>query len=575
MPARFIPPFIGEKASNAERKIFDVLSTCKLDCIILHSVGLADHTTKVYGEIDFVIICRYGVLCLEVKGGAIEYEKGIWKYYNRYGDLNENTEGPFKQATTGMFSLRNFVHKHPKSNFRIANALFSCGVAFPDTSFTRKGVNFIPEVVLDQRNISEDVGGYFKRVFNYWDAKCKEKTGHSPQQLTDADISLLSSMLRSDFKMIPSYKGILEQIDSQILKYTDEQITLFEAISNNDRIVVTGSAGTGKTVIGLEYAKRCAKRGERVLFLTYNRMLAEYLRHKSNDANLNITHFHGFLSRYIEVIEGQGSSEYYEGTLPNQFLDYCSTNEIEKYDIVIIDEGQDLLRFNYLLCIDAILSNTLERGKWCILLDPNQNIYNSEFDSCFEMINSYQHTNFELSINCRNTKQIGSVNLALHDNFQHPKYMRVNGENVVLSPYGNIGELTKQLKKTIKDLVKKGVDLNEVIILLPYRFENSSLSGENIFKSICSFKRATELDFISPLPNTLRYSTVHSYKGLEAKIIILLDFDFMTDKHKLLSYIAMSRAKTLLYVFYDSKSADKLKEYLEGANVLDNVQLDA
>jgi|InofroStandDraft_1065614.scaffolds.fasta_scaffold342115_1 Predicted NTPase (NACHT family) len=39
---------------------------------ILHSLGLPKHQSKIYGEIDFVIVCDRSVACLEVKGGRIE-----------------------------------------------------------------------------------------------------------------------------------------------------------------------------------------------------------------------------------------------------------------------------------------------------------------------------------------------------------------------------------------------------------------------------------------------------------------------------------------------------------------------
>lgn len=575
MTARFIPPFISEEASNAEHKVFDILKYSTLEMVVFHSLGVVEHRTKIYGEIDFVIISRYGVLCLEVKGGAIECKDGIWKYYNRYGELHTNTEGPFKQAVSGMFSLRDMVKKHPKSNFRIANALFACGVVFPDTVFNKHGIDFIPEIVFDERYNPEDIDVYIKKVFGYWRKKCIEKTGYEPQQLTTTDISLFASILRSDFELAPSYRSILEQIDSRIIKLTDEQFAVFEALSDNDRIIVAGSAGTGKTILGLQYASQAASEGKNVLFLTYNRMLAEYLRHKTSNSKLDIVHFHGLLNRYIDVIEEQSTSEYYESFLPDKFLEYAAQNDITHYDMVIIDEGQDLLRYNYLLCIDMVLAGGLEKGKWVVLLDPNQNIYNDEFESCFDLLKSYPHTDYKLVINCRNTRQIGTLNAALHVKYQHPKYLRVEGDKVVINSYESVESLIDKLRKTIKDLIKKGISLSDVIILMPVRYENSSLKGKNIFKSICSFKKATELDFIAPDPNTLRYSTVHNYKGLEAKVIILFDFDLTVERHEMLSYIAMSRAKTLLYIFADSRSAEIINNQVKEANALDSVQIEA
>ena len=54
----FIPPYLGEEVkSNAERKVFEILKEVKLKhAYILHSLGLPKHKSKIYGEIDFVVV---------------------------------------------------------------------------------------------------------------------------------------------------------------------------------------------------------------------------------------------------------------------------------------------------------------------------------------------------------------------------------------------------------------------------------------------------------------------------------------------------------------------------------------
>ena len=53
-------------------------------------------------------------------------------------------------------------------------------------------------------------------------------------------------------------------------------------------------------------------------------------------------------------------------------------------------------------------------------------------------------------------------------------------------------------------------------------------------------------DYSSPLP---RYATIQGFKGLDAKIVILVDVDNIQDKNfSRFMYIAGTRARTLLYV---------------------------
>lgn len=92
----FIPPYMGEEIkSNAERKMYDVLQEMDLkNAYVLHSLGLPRHRSKIYGEIDFVVVCERGVACLEIKGGRVECRDGQWTFIDRYGTERQKPEGP-------------------------------------------------------------------------------------------------------------------------------------------------------------------------------------------------------------------------------------------------------------------------------------------------------------------------------------------------------------------------------------------------------------------------------------------------------------------------------------------------
>ena len=71
-----------------------------------HSLNLSEHHYKVAGEIDFLVVTTDVVLVIEVKGGRVARRQGIWLYTDRFGTEHKNSEGPFRQATSAMFSLR-------------------------------------------------------------------------------------------------------------------------------------------------------------------------------------------------------------------------------------------------------------------------------------------------------------------------------------------------------------------------------------------------------------------------------------------------------------------------------------
>lgn len=107
--AIMIPSVISpEVKSNAERKIFEWFQNAPGTdkWIVLHSLGIATHNKVIYGETDFLVLApKLGIFALEVKGGRVRRENGIWYFTNRYGKTNSKVRGPFDQARDGIFSI--------------------------------------------------------------------------------------------------------------------------------------------------------------------------------------------------------------------------------------------------------------------------------------------------------------------------------------------------------------------------------------------------------------------------------------------------------------------------------------
>lgn len=62
---QLIPDILSpEIKSSAEKRLFIEFRDCQTDrkCIILHSLGIAEHTNNIFGEIDFVVICNEGAI---------------------------------------------------------------------------------------------------------------------------------------------------------------------------------------------------------------------------------------------------------------------------------------------------------------------------------------------------------------------------------------------------------------------------------------------------------------------------------------------------------------------------------
>ena len=164
--AIMIPSVISpEIKSTAEKKIFEWFQhapgTDKW--IVLHSLGIATHNKVIYGETDFLVLApKLGIFALEVKGGRVRREDGIWYFTNRYGETNNKARGPFEQARDGIFNIVSAIKERADDEHsHISSVLFGYGVMFPDIEFTSQGIEEAQWQVFDSRDRT-DVGQYIK-----------------------------------------------------------------------------------------------------------------------------------------------------------------------------------------------------------------------------------------------------------------------------------------------------------------------------------------------------------------------------------------------------------------------------
>lgn len=163
---------------------------------VLHSLGLPKHQTKIYGEIDFVVVCERGIACLEIKGGRVECKEGRWIFTDRYGVEREKPEGPFAQVTGNMFSLRQIFTQKFSNIPQMKNVLVACDVVFPDIEFTSKSQEIITEIIYDKR--TESITEYINRVFDYWEGRQHRE----PSKLPPNAIKEVVNYLRGEFLLV-------------------------------------------------------------------------------------------------------------------------------------------------------------------------------------------------------------------------------------------------------------------------------------------------------------------------------------------------------------------------------------
>ena len=104
--AKLLPPYIDKNCkSTGEKMIFDIFKNNSFtkDWIILHSLNLSQHTVRLYGEIDFLILIpNGGIFVMEVKGGDVKCIDGVWHFTDK-----------FKNTYTSNDVLWHFSHMEP------------------------------------------------------------------------------------------------------------------------------------------------------------------------------------------------------------------------------------------------------------------------------------------------------------------------------------------------------------------------------------------------------------------------------------------------------------------------------
>lgn len=542
----FIPPYMGEEIkSNAEKKMYDVLQNLDMeDAYVLHSLGLPKHQSKIYGEIDFVVVCKRGVACLEIKGGRVECREGKWFFTDRYGEERQKSEGPFAQVTGNMFSLLTAIRSKFANNQHIKSFLMACGVVFPDIEFKSASQEIIPEIVYDSgtKNITDYING----IFDYWEARQHRE----PAKLSKTDVKDIVNYLRGDFSFIPTLRDRLNNIEQRLVRLTNEQAQIMNALGMNSHLLIEGSAGTGKTLLATEYARKRAENGDKVLYLTFNKNLSNNINSQISDIkNLTVINIHALFGEYVPVDVAkmkENPQKYFGEIFPEKFLDWVSSlSETEmdglRYDLLIMDEGQDIIKPVYLYSLDALLKNGFAKGDWAIFYDEKQNIYNPEYTDGMEIIESYSCTRFKLFVNCRNTVQIG-IYSSKTSGVEIKEFLRENGEEVRKVSYTDGADFKQKIKDILRNLRNEKVDLTDVVFLAPKKYSNSIMDESGIEVN----ELGDDFDYTSPLP---RYATIQGFKGLDAKIVILVHVDDISEKNfSRFMYIAGTRARTLLYV---------------------------
>ena len=574
--AKLLPPYIDKNCkSTGEKMLFDIFKNSPFtkDWIVLHSLNLSQHTVRLYGEIDFLILIpNGGIFVMEVKGGDVKCIDGVWHFTNKFNVTNTSNVGPFNQARDAMFSLRSAIEKEFGRGHKFTKISSGFLCVFPHISFDKHSVEYEPWQILDKDSIQHGTEFFFKNLVQKFIQKHRGQRWFSENDsLPNAnDLNVLCDFLRGDFERVRTVKERLTEFDKEIKKYTEEQYRILDSIQLNDRSVTQGSAGTGKTMIALESAVRAAAEGKTVFLTCYNRLIGEWMQKQVEEwkDKITVSSLHSFLFEQSKGFDHDrtqvNKQDFYSKYLPTLLKDIYQKGIIKKFDKLIVDEGQDLIREEYLSLFDSMVKGGLENGNWEIYGDFERQAIYAQLSKkeMFDLLKSSgQHSNFLLKINCRNTKQIGEET-SLISGFEKPPFLLEHLEGIPVEYlfYKDEAEQKKLLAEHLKKLSENKLPMHELIIVSPRKFENSCSNTLSGF-TIREIKNTSE---IVASQNFFGFATVQSYKGMESNYVLITDIEDLTSEvAKSLLYVAMSRARYGLILLISESKRNDYRELLK------------
>jgi hypothetical protein len=542
-------PHQVESQSAAERKLYELFKAhLPAPYVVIHSVALRE----IQGngqlrdrEVDFIIADpRYGVVSVEVKGGRIEVRDGLWYTTDRNG-VRAPIKSPIQQVQDAAYDLRRFLSSPDGAPGFEWSAWYA--VALPDVDVERRlDPSLAREITLDRSDLQpEKVAAAIARVFAY-QSRGKQwiNGGKAIQALRRVLVPehYLRSMLSTE---------ILEE-ERRVKELTDHQREILnEHLRDHRRSVITGVAGSGKTMIAVEIARQLAESGTRVLYTCFNFNLASTLAARHEHPNIHFRTYHQLCREVSGEADwsdtlGIKKERYYDGVLPSALLEAAERSETARYGAIIVDEGQDFKQ-TFWPGLLALLQDK-EKSRFYIFCDDNQRLYSQDrlpFDKPTK----------HLRRNLRNALPIGNL---VKDYHRSPSEYEAAGPEaeetrVMRSTPTKDQTEAEVLASTLEYVIGEGILPSQIVILSPFsgrsKFKDGDLVGN--FR----LRRALEAG-----PDEIRLQTVHGFKGLEAPVVILVEMARAryapADLDELL-YVGLSRAKNLLVIIGDLPTPDE------------------
>ncbi|MFT8312715.1 MAG: 3'-5' exonuclease [Clostridium sp.] len=588
--AKIIPESISslETATAGEKRVFKILqNNLPEDYIVWYDIRVNERYP------DFIVLGPdLGIVVLEVKDWSL----------NSIESANSNTytlstlgtkANPLRQAREYILNIVNELKKDKallQTGAYKNNLSFTFGYGVVFTKISRKSFLASPFAnTIDEKAViyQEDLKEFEE---NFYGEKLKQK---------------LQDMIPAKFNFNRIPEDIMDRIRGNLfkeVKLSMDNEAIFKVMNLNQETyakslgyghrVIRGVAGSGKTVILICRARYLADihKDWNILVLCYNKTLASFLRNsiiENKIENIEISHFHGWINEVFKSL-GLKSGVYKDKDINENIakISEAMLANINKYDAIFIDEGQDLEK-EWLKFIVKTLRNP-EHSHLMLASDGAQNLYNRKYTLKSVGIKAAGRTTI-MRENYRNTKEIldfaytflteGMVQEKVDEednNFTiKPDTSLRRGDYPELINCNNFQDEISKITDEILRLKQSGVDYSDICVAYVHKSHKgtnyidileSTFSNKGIPYFIMSKSGNTKSKFRMDM-GKVNISTIHSVKGLDFKYVYICGINNRLldsiDESKKLLYVGMTRARDILKVTYSENNNVIIEDLLK------------
>lgn len=569
--ARLIPSFVDDSAPPGEHDVFAQLKGAPGDWTVLHSLDLAPWNRRRRTEIDFlVIVPDTGILCVEVKSHRqVFFDGDRWH-------PETIKRSPFKQALDARYAFSRRLAA-VASGFSRIPVLHCCifpraYVDLPDslsvrsyelmdrTAFLARGSDFCSEL---RRRMLQALSE---------DPQLQPLAERISPAAADRIVELCVPVSRRRPEAREEILRAQEELEHTLL---EQQKPVLSLAVTNPRLVVAGGAGTGKTLIAMEIARRAALQGMRVALICFNRLVGEWMRGEISKLPMPPALIVDSVTRLLATladvtIPGNPSASYWEGPFLDAVEDRLTDPDClasSEFDLLVVDEAQDVLaRPRLWACLTQFLRGGVASGRFVLLGDFEHQVLGAKAtaDQTLEaVLSGGTCTRYTMTENCRNVRIVGeaAVWMSGFDRGMYTGYLRGAGSirDIGIEPYDTPAKQEDLLIRHIGALRELGHRDREITIL---SFCSPVESVADRLRS--KGHRLVQLKSKGDCRDRICYTSVHAFKGLENCAVVVTDVEVSSaDFHRHLFYTAMTRSTGSVRILGHRSSVPTLLQWMK------------